>query len=113
MAALDKYARDARSWRDFAKVNHVAAQHLFASGNPFMYLVAATLGHHALELYLKAALINEGMTAFGRTENRGLYMGSFCLETGGETCREAKRVQSRREDPRPATVRDSCHDNYS
>jgi hypothetical protein len=60
--SLDRYARDAGSWRDFAKVNHVSAHHLFTSGNPFMYLVAATLGHHALEMYLKAALINEGMT---------------------------------------------------
>jgi hypothetical protein len=37
---LDRYARDARSWRDFAKKDHVAADILFKCGNPFMYLVS-------------------------------------------------------------------------
>jgi len=37
---------------------------LFASGNPFLYFSAASLGHHALETYLKALLISEGMTVF-------------------------------------------------
>lgn len=75
MTALDKYARDAHSWRDFAKMNHVAAQRLFPSGNPAIYLVAATLGHHALELYLKAALINDGMTVFNPGELQSLDAG--------------------------------------
>jgi len=61
---LDKYARDQAAWRDFAKVNHLASTSLFNSRNPFLYLVAATLGHHSLEMYLKAALISEGMTVF-------------------------------------------------
>src|SRR5207253_5530390 len=60
----DRYAKDARAWRDFAKVNYVASVALFASGNPFLYFPAATLGHHALEMYLKAALISEGITIF-------------------------------------------------
>ena len=72
MTQLDKYARDAHSWRDFAKVNHVAAHHLFESGNPVLYLIAATLGHHALELYLKSALINEGMTVYDPGKLQGL-----------------------------------------
>jgi hypothetical protein len=72
MISLDRYAQGARSWRDFAKMNHVSADQLFASGNPFMYLVAATLGHHALEMYLKAALINEGMTVFNPRELKDL-----------------------------------------
>lgn len=37
---------------------------LFASSNLFVYFTAATLGHHALEMYLKSALICEGMTVF-------------------------------------------------
>ncbi len=61
---LDRYARDARAWRDFAKRNHLASTSLFESGNPFLYFAAATLGHHSLEMYLKAALICEGMTVF-------------------------------------------------
>ncbi|HTQ96280.1 MAG TPA: hypothetical protein VMH89_05715 [Candidatus Acidoferrum sp.] len=62
--SLDRYARDARSWRDWGKINYTAAKYLFASGNPFLYFPAATLGHHALETYLKALLIFEGMTVF-------------------------------------------------
>ena len=61
---LDKYARDARAWHDWAKVNYTASAELFASGNPLLYLPAATLGHHALEMYLKSVLICEGMTVF-------------------------------------------------
>src|SRR5580704_7319099 len=64
MLNLDKYARVARAWRDWAKINCVASQHLFFSGNPILYFPAATLGHHALEMYLKAALITQGMTVF-------------------------------------------------
>lgn len=61
---LDKYARDARTWFDFARVNEAAAMTLFGTHNPFLFLPAATLGHHTLEMYLKAALICEGMTVF-------------------------------------------------
>lgn len=60
----DKYAQDAKAWRDFAKVAYAAATHLFQSHNPFLIFAAATLGHHALEMYLKAALICEGCTVF-------------------------------------------------
>lgn len=61
---LDRYARDPRAWQDCAKINYTASAHLFASNNLFLYFTAATLGHHALEMYLKAALICEGMTVF-------------------------------------------------
>jgi hypothetical protein len=61
---LDKFAKDARAWRDWAKVNYMASTHLFASDNQLLYLPAATLGHHALEMYLKSALICEGLTVF-------------------------------------------------
>ena len=65
---LDKYAKDARAWRDWAEVNFKASEVLFASGvasrNPALYFPAATLGHHALEMYLKTALICEGMAVF-------------------------------------------------
>ena len=72
---LDKYARDARAWRDWAKVNYSASAELFASGNPFLYFSAATLGHHALEMYLKSALICEGMTVFNPVILRSLNPG--------------------------------------
>jgi hypothetical protein len=61
---LDQYSRDARTWRDFTKVNYKASAVLFGTNNPVLYLPAATLGHHALEMYLKAALICEGFTVF-------------------------------------------------
>jgi hypothetical protein len=60
----DKYARDPRAWRDFAKFNLSASMYLFESHDPFKIFAAATLGHHALEMYLKAALICEGFTVF-------------------------------------------------
>jgi hypothetical protein len=61
---LDKYAKDDRAWRDCAKINYAASAHLFNSSNLFLFFPAATLGHHGLEMYLKAALICEGMTVF-------------------------------------------------
>lgn len=61
---LDKYARDSHSWYLLAKVNYKASAALFALENPFLCIPAATLGHHALEMYLKAALICEGMAVF-------------------------------------------------
>jgi hypothetical protein len=61
---LDKYARDARAWKDCAEINYTASVQLFGSHNLFVYFTAATLAHHALEMYLKSALICEGMTVF-------------------------------------------------
>jgi hypothetical protein len=63
-AQLDQYARDARAWKTCAETNYNASGHLFGSGNLFLYVTAATLGHHALEMYLKSALICEGMPVF-------------------------------------------------
>ena len=61
---LDKYARDYATWRDFAAIDYRAAIRLFETDDPFMYFAGATLGHHALEMYLKSALILNGMTVF-------------------------------------------------
>lgn len=61
---LDKYAQDARAWRDFGKHNYAASTYLFQSHNPFLIFAAATLGHHTLEMFLKAALVSEGATVF-------------------------------------------------
>lgn len=61
---LDKYARDFKIWRDWASINYHAAKHLFDSGDPFLMFPASVLGHHALEMYLKSALIANGMTVF-------------------------------------------------
>jgi hypothetical protein len=62
---LDKYARDARTWRDAARFNYTGARTLFTSENSVVTCIpAATLAHLALEMFLKAALIVEGMTVF-------------------------------------------------
>lgn len=62
---LDKYARDARTWRDAARLNYTGARTLFTSENNVVTCIpAATLAHLALEMFLKAALIMEGMTVF-------------------------------------------------
>jgi hypothetical protein len=63
---LDKYARDAQVWRGLAELNYAACRELFTASllNPALYFVAVTLAHNALELFLKTALICEGMTVF-------------------------------------------------
>jgi hypothetical protein len=61
MQQLDKYARDARTWRDAARFNYTGAQALFTSENNIVTCIpVATLAHLALEMFLKAALIVEG-----------------------------------------------------
>jgi hypothetical protein len=65
---LDKYARDFRLWRDWAAINYAAATKLFETDDAFLLFPAATLGHHALEMYLKSALIANGMTVFDPTK---------------------------------------------
>jgi hypothetical protein len=72
MLQLDKYAKDAKEWRNFAKMNYKAAAALFTLQNPFFMLVAATLGHHALEMYLKSALICSGMVVFNPAKIKSL-----------------------------------------
>jgi hypothetical protein len=62
--SLDPYARTAPEWRDLGYHNYAASRALFESGDPFFWFPAATLGHHALEMFLKAVLIHEGMTVF-------------------------------------------------
>jgi hypothetical protein len=61
---LDKYARNARRWKESADIAHRAATRLFETRDLLLLFPAATLGHHALEMYLKAALIREGCTIF-------------------------------------------------
>lgn len=61
---VDKFAKDWRFWRDYTAIDHRAAKMLFDCGDPFLFFPAAMLGHHALEMYLKSALIVSGMTVF-------------------------------------------------
>lgn len=61
---LDKYAQDPKAWKTFADHNYAASIYLFDSHRPILIFNAATLGHACLEMYLKAALISEGCTAF-------------------------------------------------
>jgi hypothetical protein len=70
--SLDPYARSAPEWRDLGYHNYAASRALFNSGDPFLWFPAATLGHHALEMFLKAVLIHEGMTVFDPREIKGL-----------------------------------------
>ena len=62
---LDKYARDPKAWRDAARFNYTGALELFTCQNKIVTCVpGATLAHLSLEMFLKAALIFEGMTVF-------------------------------------------------
>jgi hypothetical protein len=73
---VDKYASDFRLWRDWAAINYRAAKVLFQANDPFLWFPAATLGHHALEMYLKSALIACGMTVFDPEKVKSLDAGS-------------------------------------
>ena len=62
---IDKYARDAGHWRTRATIAYEAARILFTHEKALMLCFeAAPVAHHALELFLKTALINEGYTIF-------------------------------------------------
>jgi hypothetical protein len=60
MAHDDKYLNDPTAWFQNAQNVRSASAELFRSGNPFKWFPAALLGHHALEMFLKAALIRQG-----------------------------------------------------
>ncbi len=62
---IDKYARDSGHWRSRATIAYEAARILFTHENALMLCFeAAPVAHHALEMFLKTALINEGYTIF-------------------------------------------------
>lgn len=56
----EKYSTDAETWLQWADHTHAGARTLFESDNPVLWFSAAILGHQALEMYLKAALIRQG-----------------------------------------------------
>lgn len=56
----DKYLNDPSVWLQKAHDTRRAAKLLFAQGDAFVWFPAALLGHHALEMLLKAALIRKG-----------------------------------------------------
>lgn len=72
---LDNYARHYSLWRNSASINHTAATKLFDTGDPLLMFPAATLGHQALEMYLKAALIANGMAVFNPKDLKKLDPG--------------------------------------
>lgn len=71
---LDKYARDAELWRALAEFNYAACRVLYNAASEYrtLWFVAVTLTHNALELFLKTALIREGMTVFNPANLKAL-----------------------------------------
>ncbi len=59
---IDEFAANAAEWVNAAMGAFEAAKLLFYIENPRLWFSAAILGHHALEMLLKAALIQEGFT---------------------------------------------------
>lgn len=57
---VDKYSKDAQHWKLAAEFTYSGAVELFRSRNAVVLFPAAILGHHALELLLKSALIRAG-----------------------------------------------------
>jgi hypothetical protein len=60
---LDPIAQDCVAWCIYAEMDYRVARTLFNSGDAMLYFAAMTIGHHAVELYLKGALIKLGMKA--------------------------------------------------
>lgn len=56
----DKYANDAGTWLTYAQITYEGARELFHPQKPGLWFSAAILGHQALEMLLKAALIRKG-----------------------------------------------------
>lgn len=54
------YSADADTWLQWAEQTYTGSRVLFNEGNPFLWFSAALLGHQALEMFLKAALIKRG-----------------------------------------------------
>jgi len=98
----DKYACDFRLWRDWAAIDYRAAKVLFQTNDPFLYFPAATLGHHALEMYLKSALIVNGMTVFDSKKIKLLDAGIILAEAdcvwGHELIKLAEELARRNPD---------------
>lgn len=62
---IDKYARDAITWKASAQMTYTGAHILFTHENNLITCFSAgVLGHLAIEQYLKSALIHAGMTVF-------------------------------------------------
>lgn len=69
---LDTYTKDAPEWRDSGYHYYRGSKILFESGDVYLWFPAATLGHYALEKFLKAVLIQEGMTVCNPREVNNL-----------------------------------------
>jgi HEPN domain-containing protein len=54
------FSADAETWLQWAEQSHAGAHALFNNGNSSLWFPAAILGHQALEMFLKAALIKQG-----------------------------------------------------
>src|SRR5260370_9029892 len=72
---VESVAGDCAWGGDSASINSAAAKTLFETGDPFLLFPAATLGHHALEMYLKAGLVANGMTVFNPKDLNKLDVG--------------------------------------
>src|SRR5580704_6568324 len=57
------------------RLTTVPQRRFLTVGDPFLFFPAATLGHHALEMYLKSAMIASGMTVFNQRELKSLDAG--------------------------------------
>lgn len=68
------YAADADAWLNWAEATYSGAQTLFLNDNALVWFPAAILGHHALEMFLKASLIRKGH----RVEESDVWDHNLC-----------------------------------
>jgi hypothetical protein len=100
---LDNYARDAKTWLIYAQINYDGARELFTHKRGItLCFPAATLGHHALEAFLKTALIRAGMTVFDPSKLKRLDPAMTLTEAdcawGHQLVALAKLLTSKRPD---------------
>ncbi len=80
MAQDEPYRRNAKAWRVNAEFALYSSKILFETRNPTTWFSAAILGHHALEMLLKSALVCEGFTVAKGEPQHGFAWGHRLVE---------------------------------
>jgi hypothetical protein len=95
---LDRFAFDPDAWFASARFTWASAQTLFNDGNMVVVFAAATLGHHALEMFLKTALICEGMVACNPRDAKAFGITRDDCVWGHDLLELAKLLATKRPD---------------
>jgi hypothetical protein len=95
---LDKFAFDPDAWFGSARFALAASETLFNAENMVVVFAAATLGHHALEKFLKTALICEGMVICNPSDAKALGLTKQDCAWGHDLLELARLLATKRSD---------------